>query len=65
MIRDRIRSAGIRAISYDSTGLVLSVEFSTGSTTHYSPVSYDVYHTIISSRFPEKIYRHFIKEHIL
>lgn len=65
MIRDRIRSAGIRAISYDSPGLVLVVEFTGGSIAKHSQVSYDIYNAIISSRFPEKIYRHFIKEHIL
>jgi len=65
MIRDRIRSAGISAISYDSSGLILVVEFTTGSRSTHSPVSYDIYNAIISSRFPEKVYHHFIKEHIL
>jgi len=65
MIRDRIRSAGISAISYDSSGLKLVVEFTRGSTATHSPVSYDIYHAIVSSRFPEKIYHHFIRDHIL
>jgi hypothetical protein len=65
MIRERINSSTIRAASYDHIGSELIVESNGGSVTRHAPVPYDVYHAIASSRFMEKIHRHFINDHVV
>jgi hypothetical protein len=63
MIRERINSATIRAVSFDQTSSTLMVESKDGTVARHGPVNYAVYHAIASSRFPEKIYRHLIADH--
>jgi len=65
MIRDRITSATIRALSYDHITSAVIVEFTAGYRLRHAPVTYTVYHAIASSRFPEKTYRHLVADHVL
>ena len=65
MIRERIRSATIQAISYDQVTSAVIVEFTAGKRSRHAPVPYSVYHAIASSRFPEKTYRHLIADRVL
>jgi hypothetical protein len=65
MIRERITSATIRAISYDHITSAVIVEFAAGYHSRHTPVPYTVYHTIASSRFPEKMYRHLLADRVL
>lgn len=65
MIRDLINLADISAVSYDNTTETLFIEVPGGKKIRHSPVSYATYHTIVSSRFPERVYRHLIASHVL
>lgn len=65
MIRERIISSTIRAVSFDQSSSTLVVESKEGTVTRHSPVKYDSYHAIVSSRFPDRIYRHLIVDHIV
>jgi hypothetical protein len=65
MIRERVTSATIRALSYDHIASAVIVEFTAGYRSRHAPVPYTVYQTIVSSRFPEKIYRHLLADHVL
>ena len=65
MIWDRITSATIRAIGYDPATRAVTVELTDGQHVRHVPVPYTVYHAISSSRFPEKIYRHLLADHVL
>jgi hypothetical protein len=63
MIRERLTSATIRVVSYDPSTETLIVEFNEGPIARHTPVKYEVYRAIASSRFPEKVYRHLVADH--
>ncbi len=65
MIRDNLRSATIRAIRYDESTSELVLESVDGTLLRHAPVPYAIYRAIASSRFPEKIYRHLLSDHLL
>ena len=65
MIRERLHSAIIRAISFDKMTSAIKVEFTSGAIAVHAPVPYETYHTVASSRFPEKIYRHLLDSNVL
>ena len=65
MIRDKIVSALIRAISYDSGTQTMIVEFTDGSMKYHAPVLYDTYRSVVHSRFPEKTYHQYLRMHVL
>ena len=65
MIRERVISSTIRAVSFDQSSSTLAVESKEGTVTRHSPVKYVSYHAIASSRFPERIYRHLIADHVI
>jgi hypothetical protein len=65
MIRDSLRSATLKAIRYDPVKSELFVESVEGRVFRHAPVQYAIYRVIAISRFPEKIYRHLIADHIL
>ncbi len=65
MIHERIVSATIRSIGYDPADLSVIVGFADGRLMRHVPVPYSVYRSIVSSRFPEKIYRHLVAERVL
>jgi hypothetical protein len=65
MIWERINSATIRAIGYDPATRAVTVERTEGQHVRHVPVPYSVYHAISSARFPEKIYRHLLADHVL
>jgi hypothetical protein len=64
MIRDRIVSQDIRAVSYDAASCTLCVEFANKSIARHAPVDYAVYSTLVNSRFPKKIYRQSVMNQI-
>lgn len=65
MIRDNLRSATLRAIRYDEASSEIVLESVDGTLLRHAPVPYAIYRAIVSSRFPEKIYRHLIADHLL
>jgi hypothetical protein len=65
MIRESLHSLTLKAVTYDPAETELIVESVEGTRFHYAPVPYGVYHAIAASRFPEKIYRHLITDHVL
>ncbi len=65
MIRDRIVSPLIRAVSYDIATQTLFMEFTNGSEQQFSPVSYQMYQSLVHSRFPEKTYHQYLRTHLL
>jgi hypothetical protein len=65
MIRDRIFSPLIHAVSYDAGMQIMIVEFTDGSLKYHMPVLYDIYRSIVHSRFPEKNYHQLLRAHIL
>jgi hypothetical protein len=58
MIRSRLYNPVIKAISYDAETKTLVIEFTRGTTVKHSPVPYAAYLVLVSSRFPERVYRH-------
>jgi hypothetical protein len=65
MIRDSLHSATLKAISYDPAASELIVESTGGTVFRHAPVPYGIYRAIASSRFPEKVYRHLVHDHVL
>jgi len=65
MIWDRIASRLIHAIGYDIGPRTMVVKFTDGSVKYHSPVPISIYQAIAHARFPEKTYRHYVKEHVL
>jgi hypothetical protein len=64
MIRSRLYNPVIKAVSYDAERKTLIVEFTNGSIVRHTPVPYETYLSLVNSRFPEKIYRHQIRDAI-
>jgi hypothetical protein len=58
MIRSRLYNPVIKAVSYDAETKTLTIEFTRGSVVKHSPVSYETYFALVTSPFPEKIYKH-------
>jgi hypothetical protein len=54
-----------KAVSSDPAAKELTVESVKGTVFRHAPVPYEIYRVIASSRFPEKIYRHLIADHVL
>jgi hypothetical protein len=65
MIRYSLRSATLKAITYDPAASERIVESTGGTVFRHAPVPYGIYRAIASSRFPEKVYRHLIRDHVL
>jgi hypothetical protein len=65
MIRDTLHSATLKAVRYDPVTEELFVEFTAGNVLRYAPVPYRIYRAITSSRFPERTYRHLIRDRAL
>ena len=65
MIRDRITSPLIHAVTYDIATQTMAVEFTSGRGRNFSPVPYEIYRSIIHSRFPEKTFRQLVRTRVL
>jgi hypothetical protein len=61
MIRDKVKSPEILAVSYDTATQTLIIELSDKSILRHSPVSYETYDLLVHSRFPEKIYHRYLR----
>lgn len=61
MIRSRLHNPVIKSASYDAETETMIIEMTTGSVVKYSPAPFGTYDALVTSRFPEKVYRHQVK----